>query len=73
MASRGKLPLVLLTTHLPKPRTEADIALRTAGPAVVFDVLDMLTPADIGRLATYAIGGVTVAGPGFWTAKELDT
>ena len=72
MASRGKLPLVLLTTHLPKPRTEADIALRTAGPAVVFDVLDMLAPADIGRLATYAVGGVTVAGPGFWTVKELD-
>jgi DNA methylase len=71
LAARGIGPLVLLTTHLPKARSEADTALRAAGPAAFFDAIEMLATPDVRRLASYAGGGVEHPVPGFWSAKEL--
>ncbi len=62
---------MLLTSHLPKPRTEADTALRAAGPGSFFDALEMLSPAGLERLRAYAAGKAEQPLPGFWTAKEL--
>ena len=66
------IPLVLLTPHLPKRSGEADTALRAAGPHACFDVIGMLSTADLDRLRNYAKGGFTGAAQhGFWTAKDL--
>jgi DNA modification methylase len=74
-ALRGRgpeTPVVLLTTALPRRRSEGDIALRAAGPAVVFDVVDLLSDAGRTRLRAYAKGGRTdVPEPGFWTAADV--
>jgi site-specific DNA-methyltransferase (adenine-specific) len=56
--ARGDTPLVLLTTELPRPRSDGELALRAAGPAAFFDVIDVLSPTGTDRLATYADGGV---------------
>jgi site-specific DNA-methyltransferase (adenine-specific) len=74
-ALRGRgpeTPVVLLTTALPRRRSEGDIALRAAGPALVFDVVDLLSDAGRTRLRAYAKGGRTdVPEPGFWTAADV--
>jgi site-specific DNA-methyltransferase (adenine-specific) len=74
-ALRGRAPatpLVLLTTALPRRRSEGDTALRAAGPGAVFDVVDVLSEAGRARLRVYAKGGRTTAPePGFWTAADL--
>ncbi len=71
-AVRGGTPLVLLTSHLPKPGTEADTALRAAGPALVFDVIDLLSEDSLERLARYNKGGHRSDPlPGFWSQQEL--
>mgnify|MGYP000851924128 CR=1 FL=1 len=60
-------PLVLLTTSMPRPGTEAHHALRAGAPAACFDVVDLLDPAATARLAHYATHGVgPTALPGFW-------
>jgi site-specific DNA-methyltransferase (adenine-specific) len=65
-------PLVLLTTALPRRPSEADTALRAAGPSVVFDIVDLLSPQGRERLRRYAKGGHTDApAPGFWTTADL--
>jgi len=66
-SARGDRPLVLLTSHLPKPSSEGDTALRAAGRDTVFDVVELLQPAARERLGEYAAGGRT-ATPlrGFW-------
>lgn len=70
--ARGDTPLVFLTTHLPKQPSEADTALRAAGPDAFFDAIDLLSPASARRLEHYARGGETgEPQPGFWTAKDL--
>ena len=66
------MPLVLLTTQLPRRPSEGDTALRAAGPDAVSDVVGLLAADDLERLARYAKGGFTSRPePGFWTAKEL--
>ncbi|HLK45458.1 MAG TPA: site-specific DNA-methyltransferase, partial [Acidimicrobiales bacterium] len=65
MAAHGKTPLVVLTSHVPRRRTQADLALR-AGSTVVFDVVDVCSDAALERLAAYAGGGVRAPLPGFW-------
>ena len=74
-ALRGRepdTPVVLLTTALPRRRSEGDSALRSAGPGTVFDVVDLLSDAGRTRLRAYAKGGATdVPEPGFWTAADL--
>lgn len=75
-ALRGRtstdMPLVLLSTHLPRRPGEGDTALRAAGPDAFFDAVDLLSTAARGRLATYAAGGTRSRPlPGFWTAADL--
>ncbi|HZX53851.1 MAG TPA: site-specific DNA-methyltransferase [Ilumatobacteraceae bacterium] len=70
--ARGAVPLVLLTTHLPKGPSEPDTALRAAGTAAFFDAIEMLSSESLDRLAVYAKGGFTEnPQPGFWKPEEL--
>lgn len=64
--------LLLLSSHLPKPSSEGDKALRAAGPDHVFDVIQLLSDTDMSRLAQYASGTVMRAQTGFWLDRELD-
>lgn len=72
--------LILLTSHLPKPGSEGDRALRAVGPDAVFDVIAMLDDQGRARLAAYAGGGYSGPSgsrrkpePGFWTEVEIDS
>lgn len=72
LVNNQKAPLVLLTSHLPRPRSEGDSALRAVGPGVVFDVIAMLADEQCARLKLYAEGGRhSLPAQGFWTRKEL--
>ncbi|HLG68128.1 MAG TPA: site-specific DNA-methyltransferase [Acidimicrobiales bacterium] len=75
-AIRGKLPrdmpVVFLTTHLPKRPSEGDTALRAAGPEAFFDAIEMLSDEGRRRLERYAAGGATERPlPGFWSREDL--
>ena len=48
--------VLVLTSELPRRRTELDLALRAAGPAAMFDVIDVFDPDALERLAAYADG-----------------
>jgi site-specific DNA-methyltransferase (adenine-specific) len=66
-------PYVLLTTRLPRPRTEGGRALRTGGPDAVFDAIELRSSAGLERLAKYASGGHTARPlPGFWDDRDID-
>jgi DNA modification methylase len=70
--ARGAVPLVFLTSHLPKRPSEGDTAMRAAGPAAFFDAIEMLSADSLERLERYAKGGFTDAPqPGFWTSQDL--
>jgi len=72
LAQNHRYPVVFLTSHLPRPRSEGDMAIRAAGPSAVFDVVAMLAEDRLDRLKRYAEGGRhTRPEPGFWTEKEL--
>jgi DNA modification methylase len=71
LRAAGAAPVVFLTSHLPAPGTPLDAALRAVGPAGVFDVVAMGSPAGRERLAAYATGGHQRPLPGFWTAAHL--
>ena len=64
------VPVVLLATDLPPRLSRGDKGIRSAGPAVVFDVVDLLDDGGRVRLASYARGAERPA-PGFWTEAEL--
>ncbi len=67
------VPLVFLTSHLPRRPSEGDTALRSAGPKAFFDAIEMLSDDGRDRLARYAKGGCRQAPlAGFWTDRELD-
>jgi DNA modification methylase len=69
---RGDTPLVLLTSHLPKHRSEGDKALRAAGADVVFDVIDLLSQSARDRLTRYAQGAASERPQaGFWPDVEI--
>jgi site-specific DNA-methyltransferase (adenine-specific) len=63
--------IVVLTSHLPRPGSEGDKALRAVGPYTVFDVVPMFDEEAVERLARYAAGGMAEPLPGFWKAKEI--
>ena len=64
----GAAPLVLLTSHLPPPGSDGDLALRAAGPAAFFDAVEMLDDGEgFARLRAYASGRRDAALPGFWS------
>ena len=50
-ASRADVPLVLLTTDLPRRPSEGDTALRAAGCAVFLDAIDLFSSDALERLA----------------------
>jgi DNA modification methylase len=72
LVNHGKTPIVFLTSNLPRPRSEGDMALRGVGPRVVFDAIEMLADSQRERLKAYAQGG-RQARPecGFWTEKDV--
>ena len=58
--------VVLLTSHLPKRGSEADLALRAAGASAFFDAVEVLSEDGRARLATYAAVADAQPLPGFW-------
>jgi len=62
--------VLVLTSAVPKHRSEFDLALRAAGPAAMFDVIDVFDDDAIARLAHYA-GGADEALAGFWYEEDL--
>ncbi len=62
--------VLVLTSDLPKSRSELDLAIRAAGGRAAFDVIDVFDPDALRRLASYA-DGVSRPIPGFWTPAEL--
>jgi hypothetical protein len=71
-AGPAGVPLVVLTTEVPRRPSEGDAALRAAGPAACFDVVDLLADDGRARLQRYAKGaGTGRPEPGFWTAADL--
>ncbi len=72
LSNNGRTPVVLLTSNLPRPRSEGDMALRAVGPAMVFDAIEMLADDQRARLKIYAQGGRhTRPECGFWTAEDI--
>jgi site-specific DNA-methyltransferase (adenine-specific) len=61
--------VLVLTSAIPRPRTEFDLALRSAGTSAMYDVIDVFDPAALDRLAHYAAGDTAL--PGFWSDPEL--
>ncbi len=62
--------VLVLTSDLPKRRSEFDLAIRAAGPQAVFDVIDVFDDDALERLADYA-SGTTAQLPGFWNPSDL--
>lgn len=62
--------VLVLTSALPKHRSEFDLALRAAGPGAVFDYIDVFDDEALERLAAYGSGGSEQL-PGFWHAEDL--
>ena len=62
--------VLVLTSAIPRPRSEFDLALRSAGSAAVFDVIDVFDPVALERIGEYARGRATAL-PGFWSEPEL--
>jgi hypothetical protein len=71
LAANDVGPFVVLTTALPRSGTEADRALRAAGPGGLFDAVDLSSTAARERLAAYAGGAASSPRPGFWTAGDV--
>jgi len=68
----GGVPIVVLTTALPRRPSEGDTAMRAAGPTVIFDAVDLFSTGGRERLQGYAKGGHSnAAEPGFWTTADL--
>jgi site-specific DNA-methyltransferase (adenine-specific) len=68
----GRSPIVFLTSNLPRPRSEGDMALRAVGPAVLFDAIEILADDQRQRLSLYAQGDHhTRPECGFWTEKDF--
>jgi site-specific DNA-methyltransferase (adenine-specific) len=68
----GPDPVLVLTSNRPRPGSPADKVLRSIGPGVLFDVIELYDPASLDRLARYADGSATEPLPGFWTEGELE-
>jgi site-specific DNA-methyltransferase (adenine-specific) len=61
---------LVLTSDLPRRRTELDLAIRTAGPEALFDVIDVFDEHALDRLGSYAAGSDRAL-PGFWNPDDL--
>jgi DNA modification methylase len=63
--------ILILTSHLPRPSSEGDKALRAVGPYAVWDAVAMFDDAAQHRLTGYAAGDSIEPTPGFWKASEI--
>jgi hypothetical protein len=68
---KGADPVLVLTSNRPRPGSPADKVLRSVGPGVLFDVIELYDPASLERLGRYADGSATEPLPGFWSEAEL--
>jgi DNA modification methylase len=70
----GRLPesVLVLTSNLPKPGSPGDLAIRSVGPRVIFDVIELYDRKGLERLEHYATTHDPSPLPGFWTQHELD-
>lgn len=64
--------ILILTSHLPRPGSEGDKALRAVTPYTIFDAVPMFDDPAQQRLAHYAAGDVVEPVPGFWKPAEID-
>jgi site-specific DNA-methyltransferase (adenine-specific) len=62
--------VLVLTSALPKRRSEFDQALRSAGPGAFHDIIDVFDPDALERLAAYGAGDEDQRA-GFWGDDEL--
>jgi site-specific DNA-methyltransferase (adenine-specific) len=62
--------VLVLTSELPRRRTDLDLALRAAGPAAMFDVIDVYDEDALERLAACGEGRDSAL-PGFWNREDL--
>ncbi|MEZ5343713.1 MAG: site-specific DNA-methyltransferase [Acidimicrobiales bacterium] len=60
--------VLVLTPSAPRPKTQADRAIRLCGPSTVFDLIELFDQDALERLSHYASGGPVQ--PGFWTAQQ---
>ena len=63
--------VLVLTSNVPKAGSPGDRALRSVGPDVIFDVVELYDPAGAARLRSYAERTDPAPLPGFWTEAEL--
>ena len=56
LAAKGIERIVFLTSHLPRPGSEGDIALQNSDD-IVYDVIEMRSDDGYERLRKYAAGG----------------
>ncbi len=63
--------VLVLTPNLPKPGTPGDRALRSVGPGVIFDAIELYDPAGLERLGRYAQKSPAEPLPGFWSEADL--
>jgi len=75
-ALRGRLgpnvPLLVLTTDRGESRSESEQVLRSAGPFLIVDVIDITDRASQERLHHYGSGQTTPL-PGFWAESDLSS
>jgi DNA modification methylase len=72
MSHNGKTPLVLLTSSLPKPGSDGELALRAVGPSVIFDAIELHADDQVARLKMYAEGGRRSRPEvGFWLEGDV--
>jgi site-specific DNA-methyltransferase (adenine-specific) len=63
--------VLVLTSNLPKEKSEGDKALRAVGPDQVWDAVEMFDEAGVARLRAYAEGAAVLPSPGFWSEADI--
>jgi site-specific DNA-methyltransferase (adenine-specific) len=71
---QDRAEIIIITSNLPKPGSEGQVALRAAGPSSVFDAIEMFDDRNgVARLRSYA--GYEDSMPpvaGFWSQSDID-
>ena len=71
-ASSEDARLLVLTSHLPRPKSDGDRALRAIGGRGLFDAVEMFDDDGRVRLAHYAGHGPDRPTVGFWSGQEIE-
>jgi site-specific DNA-methyltransferase (adenine-specific) len=71
-ASGEDARLLVLTSHLPRPKSDGDRALRAIGGRGLFDAVEMFDDDGRARLAHYAGHGPDRPTVGFWSGQEIE-